>query len=125
VNSAVTAGDIHGNYYSHSKERSDPGESLLRCHVSGGQDTTASDPPEPAVSQGAPETVDAKLQKDVQNPVASLILVPLQNNTNFGSGPFNRTQNVLDIQPVIPINISSYWKVIVRIVKPLVWQPYP
>jgi hypothetical protein len=61
----------------------------------------------------------------VQNPVASLTLVPVQNNTNFDAGPFNRTQNVLDIQPVIPVNISSYWKVIVRIVQPLVWLPSP
>src|SRR5467141_4267529 len=38
------------------------------------QDTTASDP------QSASETPDAQLQKDVQNPVASLTLVPLQNN---------------------------------------------
>src|SRR5258708_38355361 len=83
------------------------------------QDTTASGP------QSASETADARLQKDVQNPVASLTLVPLQNNTNFDAGPFNRTQNVLDIQPVIPVNISSYWKVIVRIVQPLVWLPYP
>jgi hypothetical protein len=79
-------------------------------------------PPGP---QGGPETGDAGLQKDVQNPVASLTLVPFQNNTNFDSGPFNRTQNVLDIQPVIPVNISSYWKVIVRIVQPVTWQPYP
>ena len=83
------------------------------------QDTTASGP------QGASETADAKLQKDVQNPVANLTLVPFQNSTNFGSGPYDRTQNVLDIQPVIPVNISSDWKVIVRIVQPLVWQPYP
>jgi len=83
------------------------------------QDTTASDP------QSASETPDARLQKDVQNPVASLTLVPLQNNTNFDAGPFNRTQNVFDIQPVIPVNISSYWKVIVRIVQPLVWLPSP
>ena len=83
------------------------------------QDATASDP------QSGSETGDAQLQKDVQNPVASLTLVPLQNNTNFDAGPFNRTQNVLDIQPVIPVNISSYWKVIVRVVQPLVWLPYP
>src|SRR5260370_41605701 len=83
------------------------------------QDTTASD------TQSAPETGDARLQKDVQSPVARLSLVPLQNNSNFYAGPSNRTQNVFNIQPVIPFNISSYWKVIVRIVQPLVWQPYP
>src|SRR5258708_19616462 len=83
------------------------------------QDTTASDP------QSASETGDARLQKDVQNPVASLTLVPLQNNTNFDAGPFNRTQNVLDIQPVIPVNISSYCKLILPVAHPLVSLPYP
>jgi hypothetical protein len=83
------------------------------------QETTASDP------QSASETGDARLEKDVQNPVASLTLLPLQDSNNFDSGPFNRTQNVLDIQPVIPVNISSYWKVIVRIVQPVVWVPSP
>src|SRR5260370_26725974 len=83
------------------------------------QDMTASGP------QSESQTPDANLQKDVQNPVASLILVPFQSNTNFEAGPFNRTQNVLDIQPVVPVNISSYWKVIVRIVQPITWQPYP
>src|SRR5258708_31058655 len=83
------------------------------------QDTTAPGP------QSGPETADAQLQKDVQNPVASLTLVPLQNNTNFDAGQFSRTQNVFNVQPVIPVNISSYWKVIVRIVQPLLWLPSP
>ena len=61
----------------------------------------------------------------VQNPVASLISVPLQNNTNFAYGSFNRTQNVLNIQPVIPFNISKDWMIIARIIQPVVWQPYP
>ena len=39
------------------------------------------------------------LAKAAQNPVGDLISVPLQNNTNFGFGPFDRTQNVLNIQP--------------------------
>lgn len=30
----------------------------------------------------------ADLQKATQNPVASLISVPIQNNSNFGIGPF-------------------------------------
>ena len=54
------------------------------------------------------------LQKAVQNPVAGLISVPLQNNTNFGVGPFGRNQNVLNIQPVIPINVSQSWNMIIR-----------
>jgi hypothetical protein len=82
------------------------------------QDTTASGP------QSASETGDGHLEKDVQNPVASLTIVPFQNSSNFDAGPFNRTQNLLQIQPVIPVNISSNWKVIARIVQPVTWQPY-
>ena len=48
-----------------------------------------------------------------------------QNNANFGYGPFNRTQNVLEIEPVIPIKLSKNWNLISRIIQPLVWQPYP
>ena len=65
------------------------------------------------------------LQKAVQNPVASLISVPLQNNANFSYGPYNRTQDVLNIEPVIPIKLSENWNLIARIIQPLVWQPYP
>ena len=57
-------------------------------------------PPEKDASGAAQE----ELEKAVQNPVASLITVPLQNNTNFSVGSFDRTQDVLNIQPVIPAN---------------------
>jgi hypothetical protein len=79
--------------------------------------------------QKKPEDVAASaqnnLEKAVQNPVASLISVPLQNNANFDLGPYNRTQDVLSIEPVIPVNISKNWMIITRIIQPLVWQPYP
>jgi hypothetical protein len=52
------------------------------------------------------------LQKERQNPVASLISVPIQNNNNFLIGPANRTQDVLNIQPVIPVRISEDWNLI-------------
>ncbi len=65
------------------------------------------------------------LQKATQNPVANLISVPLQNNTAFNYGPYNRTQDVLNIQPVIPARISKNWMLISRIIQPIVWQPYP
>jgi len=65
------------------------------------------------------------LQKATQNPVASLISVPLQNNANFGIGPYNRTQDVLNIQPVIPVSLTQNWNLITRVIQPIVWQPYP
>lgn len=65
------------------------------------------------------------LQKATQNPVASLISVPVQNNSNFNYGPYNRTQDVLNIQPVIPAKLNANWNLITRIIQPIVWQPYP
>jgi hypothetical protein len=61
----------------------------------------------------------------VQNPVADLISVPLQDNSNFDIGSANRTQNILNIQPVIPTHLVEDWNLITRIIQPIVWQPYP
>ena len=63
------------------------------------------------------------LRNAAQNPVASLISVPLQENFNFGVGPADRTQNVLNIQPVIPLSLSQNWNLIVRWIAPIVYQP--
>jgi hypothetical protein len=65
------------------------------------------------------------LRKATQNPVASLISVPVQSNSNFGVNPGNRTQNVLNIQPVVPVDLSRNWNLIIRWITPIVWQPLP
>ena len=88
-------------------------------------------PPAPAAraasgsDQEAPANTTEALQKATQNPVANLISVPLQDNSNFGIGSANRTQNVLNIQPVIPMHLVEDWNLITRIIQPIVWQPYP
>src|SRR5271157_1005507 len=87
------------------------------------QDDTQSKPASGAEATSA-ATGDAEaLAKAAQNPVASLISVPLQNNTAFGTGSYDRTQNVLNVQPVIPVSISEDWNLIVRVIQPIVWQP--
>jgi hypothetical protein len=70
-----------------------------------------------------PSTDD--LQKQVQNPVSSLISVPFQNNTNFPMGTGSRIQDVLNVQPVVPIGLSENWNLIVRWITPIVYQPVP
>jgi hypothetical protein len=65
------------------------------------------------------------LRNAAQNPVASLISVPIQENWNFGIGPSNRIQNVLNIQPVIPLSLSKNWNLIVRWITPVIYQPLP
>ncbi|MFK5857160.1 MAG: neuromedin U [Bacteroidota bacterium] len=63
------------------------------------------------------------LAKAAQNPVANMYSFPLQNNTVFGVGPYERTQNILNVQPVIPIPIGSKINMINRIVMPIITQP--
>jgi len=65
----------------------------------------------------------AALEKAIQNPIASLISLPFQNNTDFGIGDDDRTKNVLNIQPVVPLSIGDNTKLIVRTIIPIVNQP--
>ncbi|MGB2634889.1 MAG: hypothetical protein WAM58_13225 [Candidatus Acidiferrum sp.] len=73
----------------------------------------------------AAATSSEELRKQSQNPIASLISVPIQENWNFGIGPSDRTQNVINIQPVIPFSIGKNWNLITRWITPIIYQPIP
>jgi|SRR6185437_8610573 len=82
----------------------------------------------PGLESGTTETPAAAantdaLRKAAQNPIANLISVPVQNNNNFGIGPDDRIQDILNIQPVIPMRISENWNLISRIITPIIYQP--
>lgn len=64
-----------------------------------------------------------ELAKKTQNPVSDLISLPFQNNTNFNFGPEDKTQNILNIQPVIPIGLNEQWNLITRTIAPVIYQP--
>lgn len=66
---------------------------------------------------------EAELARAVQNPVADMISLPFQNNTNFNFGPLEGTQNVLNIQPVIPMDVTERWLLVTRTILPVVSQP--
>jgi hypothetical protein len=63
------------------------------------------------------------LAKLVQNPIAKVISLPFQNNLTFGAGPDHDPQDVLNIQPVLPFQISDDWNVITRTIIPVDYQP--
>jgi len=69
------------------------------------------------------ETEQEELAKAAQNPVASMISLPFQNNTNFGVGPDDKVQNVLNIQPVWPFALTDDINLITRTIVPVVSQP--
>ena len=52
-----------------------------------------------------------------------MVGVPLQNNTNFNKGPLSGTQNVLNIQPVVPVTINLDWNLMTRTIVLLIGLP--
>ncbi|MEN8779570.1 MAG: hypothetical protein ABF292_00585 [Desulfobacterales bacterium] len=69
------------------------------------------------------ENAQEELARAAQNPVASMISLPFQNNTNFKFGPQEKTQNILNIQPVWPFALNDKWNLITRTIVPVVSQP--
>ncbi len=61
-----------------------------------------------------------ELAQEAANPIANLVSVPFQLNNDFGLGEFDRTRNVLNIQPVVPL---AGGKVVTRTIIPFVWVP--
>ena len=68
---------------------------------------------------------EAELAKKLQNPVAALISVPIQNNWDFGIGPANAMKYTANIQPVVPLSISKDWNLIIRTIMPVIYAESP
>ncbi len=64
-----------------------------------------------------------ELRLATQNPMAALISFPIQNNTNFGFGTLDKTQNVTNIQPVVPFQLTDDWLLISRTIAPIISLP--
>jgi hypothetical protein len=83
-------------------------------------------PADAASGSGAAETPaqdqEADLAKKLNNPVAALISVPIQNNWDFGIGPASAMKYTCNIQPVVPIGISDDWNLILRTIMPVIYQ---
>ncbi len=90
------------------------------------QNTAPAEAPAAQPADAAPpaESSDAEsLAKKLSNPVASLISVPFQANADFGIGPEDDgTKFTLNIQPVVPISISTKATLILRTIVPVVYQ---
>ena len=73
------------------------------------------------MAQGSASDVE-DMSKTAANPIANIISFPFQDNIYTGIGPFDRTQNVLNIQPVFPLMDG---KIITRTIFPIIWIPNP
>ena len=63
------------------------------------------------------------LAKASQNPIASLISLPFENNALRNVGPENKNLNVLNIKPVYPVSLDDDWNLISRLIVPVISQP--
>jgi len=90
-------------------------QTLDKAPLPPAEDKTAADAPLSSV----------ELAKQTQNPVASLISVPIQNNWDFGIGPANAMKYTGNIQPVIPLMLNQDWKLIVRTIVPFIEAESP
>jgi len=58
-----------------------------------------------------------------QNPLTPLYSVLNENDTNFGMGPLHKTQNVLLVEPIIPLKLTPNYNLITRWITPMISQP--
>jgi hypothetical protein len=66
------------------------------------------------------DPTQADLAKQLSNPVADLISVPIQYNHDVGLGPDNGGRNITNIQPVIPFELNAETNIISRTILPVV-----
>ncbi len=65
------------------------------------------------------------LSQQLANPLASLISIPFQNNSDFKAGPNKSGFGYgLNIQPVIPFSLDEDWNVISRTIIPIAYRDY-
>lgn len=83
----------------------------------------------PAMAAEAPsgdaQANAAELAKKLQNPIANLISVPVQNNWDFGVGQANAMRFTANVQPVIPFSIGDNWNLITRTIMPVIHAESP
>ena len=63
------------------------------------------------------------LAKKSQNPISNMRSFKFQNNANLGIGPDDSTQNMLNIMPVLPLQLNDDMLVISRTIIPVAPQP--
>jgi hypothetical protein len=66
---------------------------------------------------------EQNLAKELTNPIASLISVPVQINYDRGIGPLDEgTRVTANIQPVVPFELNANWTLISRTIVPIIRQ---
>src|SRR4030095_27516 len=73
-------------------------------------------------AQEKPGAGAQELADKLSNSVANMISVPIQNNLDYGIGPYNGSKYTINVQPVIPIHLSQHLNLITRYIIPIADQ---
>ena len=65
----------------------------------------------------------SEIAKQAQNPIASLISVPIENDFNPQTGINKKDSYVLEMKPVVPFTLSNNWNLITRTIIPVIQVP--
>jgi len=68
------------------------------------------------------DNADVELAKKLANPIASLVSVPIQFNYDSGYGPANGDKAFVNVQPVIPLDLSPDLSLVTRTILPIALQ---
>jgi hypothetical protein len=63
------------------------------------------------------------IAKQAQNPIASLISVPFENDFNPHTGTNKEDSYVFEMKPVVPFRLSNDWNLITRTIIPVIQVP--
>jgi hypothetical protein len=76
-----------------------------------------------AVSAQTSEQGTAELTTQMNNPVAAMISVPIQNEFYLGVGPNRSTVYATQFKPVVPFAITPKWNLLTRYILPIAYVP--
>jgi hypothetical protein len=65
------------------------------------------------------------LAKQLQNPVSTLINVPIENNWDFSIGKARAMAYTANIKPVVPFSLNKDWSLITRTIVPVMYAESP
>ena len=82
------------------------------------------DPNPSAAAKPASSSASANSQAtQAQSPLTPLWSVINENYTNGGVGPLHKTQNILIVEPIIPLKLTPDWNLITRWNTPITYMP--
>lgn len=64
---------------------------------------------------------DTDLAKQSQNPLGTVISLPIETNVYFNIGPTEQTGYVMTLKPVLPVRIGE-WNMINRVIMPMIYS---